>query len=303
VFGSASAPSGGTSNNYGVYGFATGGAAAWAGYFSGDAKVTGNLYVVGTPYNIGGTGSWNTSDEILKQNIESLSSVDALQWLNQLQPSSYYFDTLQFPQFHFPKEQQFGFIAQDVENILPNIVRKVSVTTEDSAGFIIDSISLRMLNYQEIIPILAAALQEVNSKNDDLQNQVLTLVAQVNDLQAQLDGCCGQFGMRSSGNAAPENVNNQSVELKSTHQTYLGQSVPNPYKGQCTIPYYVDESVSTAEIVFYDELGREVSRVQLIGHGNGQLTVLSSQLEDGIYTYSLVADGKVIDTKKMVKEH
>lgn len=35
--------------------------------------------------------------------------------------------------------------------------------------------------------------------------------------------------------------------------------------------------------------------------GRGQLNVFASDLSSGMYTYSLVVDGKTIDTKKMVK--
>ncbi len=35
-------------------------------------------------------------------------------------------------------------------------------------------------------------------------------------------------------------------------------------------------------------------------HGEGSLSVYASNLSTGIYSYSLLADGKLIDTKKMV---
>ena len=35
--------------------------------------------------------------------------------------------------------------------------------------------------------------------------------------------------------------------------------------------------------------------------GEGSLVVFASDLSSGLYTYTLVCDGKVIDTKKMVK--
>ncbi|MBX7107484.1 MAG: T9SS type A sorting domain-containing protein [Chitinophagales bacterium] len=94
----------------------------------------------------------------------------------------------------------------------------------------------------------------------------------------------------------------QIVELTSNHQTYLGQIIPNPHKDQCTIPYYIDASVQQALIIFNNETGREINRVEIIGRGNGQLTVLTSQLENGVYTFSLVVDGNVINTKKMIKQ-
>ncbi len=35
--------------------------------------------------------------------------------------------------------------------------------------------------------------------------------------------------------------------------------------------------------------------------GKGSLNVFANDLTNGVYTYTLVVDGKVIDTKKMIK--
>ncbi|MCY7410013.1 MAG: T9SS type A sorting domain-containing protein [Chitinophagales bacterium] len=83
----------------------------------------------------------------------------------------------------------------------------------------------------------------------------------------------------------------------------MGQSVPNPHGSQCTIPYSIDANVINAEIDFVDELGRVVQSVEIVTRGKGQLTVLSSNLEDGVYNYSLVLDGKMLVTKRMIKQH
>jgi len=309
VYGSASDITGGAATNYGVYGTAGGGNVAWAGYFAGDAKVTGNFYVLGTPYNMGGTGSWNVSDANLKQNIEAISGDDALQWINQLQPSSYYFDTIQYPTFHFPQEKQFGFIAQDVENILPNMVQTISIPLSDTMGQISDSITIKVLNYQEIIPLVTSALQDVNSKNDvvqnqvtDLQNQVINLQTQLQLLQDQVNGCCNQLVMRSS-DGGDSNNSPQKVDLIAPNEILLGNCIPNPNNGNTVIPFHLPNSVVKAEIIFTDQLGVEINHIEVIDRGYSQLSVGTSELEDGVYNYSLVVDGKLIDTKHMVKQN
>ena len=40
--------------------------------------------------------------------------------------------------------------------------------------------------------------------------------------------------------------------------------------------------------------------VEVQERGSGSLTVFAEKLSSGIYSYSLIADGKLIDTKKMV---
>ncbi|MCY7410597.1 MAG: hypothetical protein LH473_10010 [Chitinophagales bacterium] len=46
-----------------------------------------------------------------------------------------------------------------------------------------------------------------------------------------------------------------------------------------------------------------VFRSQITNRGYSNLNIETSQMENGIYRYSLIADGKVIDTKQMVKQH
>jgi Chaperone of endosialidase len=227
------------------------------------------------------------SDQQFKQNVLPLT--DALAIINQLQPRTFTFDTMQYDFMNFSSKPRYGFVAQEVESILPNVVtEEVEPDIRDTSGNIIHpSFPYKGLEEEELIPFLVSSVQELS--------------AQVNSLQAQLDGCCG-LGLRSSG-SGNEGVSNQTAELKNSESPFLGQSVPNPHSTQATIPYFIPiSSLGDARIIFTDQLGREVNTIDIVGRGQGQLTVMTSQLEDGIYTYSLVVDGKVIDTKKMVKQ-
>ena len=48
--------------------------------------------------------------------------------------------------------------------------------------------------------------------------------------------------------------------------------------------------------------GRLMKTANLIGKGKGILNVYANDLSSGSYMYSLVVDGKLIDTKKLVKQ-
>ncbi len=41
--------------------------------------------------------------------------------------------------------------------------------------------------------------------------------------------------------------------------------------------------------------------VDITASGNGMIKVYAANLSSGIYTYSLVVDGKVVETKKMMR--
>lgn len=68
----------------------------YAGYFNGDVVRTG-------------TDNF-TSDQMLKQNIDSISN--AMTIINQLKPKSYDYKISSFPSMHLPSGKQYGLIAQ-----------------------------------------------------------------------------------------------------------------------------------------------------------------------------------------------
>ena len=56
-----------------------------------------------------------------------------------------------------------------------------------------------------------------------------------------------------------------------------------------------------AQIIFYDEFGSQIKSFNIEQYGHGQLNVSSSNLASGMYSYSLIINDKVVDTKKMLK--
>ncbi|MCY7409818.1 MAG: tail fiber domain-containing protein, partial [Chitinophagales bacterium] len=283
----------GSPANFGVYGYATGGgigqnvgvygkvdvAGDWAGWFQGDVNVTGVGFIPG--------GVWSVSDKTIKTDIVPIENVDEI--LSQLTGYTYEFDNSIHPSLPLPKGEQIGVISQELALVLPQLVKRINLpAVYDTLGVMIsDTFSVLSVNYEGLIPVLVEGYKSQQKKIEDLQSQIV--------------GCCStKMKTANDDGASPAN---QIVELKTAATNYLGQSVPNPHGSQCTIPYSIDANVTNAEIVFVDELGRVIQRVEIVTLGKGQLTVLSSNLEDGVYNYSLVLDNKIIDTKKMLKQH
>ena len=82
----------------------------------------------------------------------------------------------------------------------------------------------------------------------------------------------------------------------------LNQNVPNPFAEQTTITYNVPTSVAKAQLIFFNANGQIIHTVDIKTRGNGKVNVFASDLSSGLYHYTLVADGKVVDSKKMVRE-
>ncbi len=72
--------------------------------------------------------TYNSSDRRFKTSIQNISSSDALNAVSALQGVSYRFLTEDFPQKNFPTTTQIGWLADNVEAVLPALV------TEDSEG-------------------------------------------------------------------------------------------------------------------------------------------------------------------------
>ena len=94
----------------------------------------------------------------------------------------------------------------------------------------------------------------------------------------------------------------QTITLNTVQSIVLNQNVPNPFAEQTVISYSIPESVQKANILFYDSNGKMINNVEIKERGNSQLNVFANDLSTGIYTYSLVADGQIVATKKMVKQ-
>ncbi|MCE3278703.1 MAG: hypothetical protein K0S44_894 [Bacteroidetes bacterium] len=118
--------------------------------------------------------------------------------------------------------------------------------------------------------------------------------------------------MGCSSSHAPEQNNENSdafnnsssikdVELSNMNNIVLNQNVPNPFKEETTISFFIPEDSGYAQIIFTDNLGRILKTVDVNEKGQGQLNVFANDLSNGIYKYSLIVDGKTIDTKNMVR--
>lgn len=153
--------------NYGIYSHASEAIEAnYAGYFSGNVVVTGNFS--------------NPSDEKLKEDIVEISS--AIENIKLLKTKSYYYKKDQ--KITLSSGKKYGFLAQDVEKIFPEIVSEVVQPVIDDSEVIDPNSELSMnekqteiikyksINYMQIIPLLTKAIQEQQEMIEDLQNRI-----------------------------------------------------------------------------------------------------------------------------------
>ena len=124
---------------------------------SGDYRFNLSLYtgeqrmILYTNGNYSFAGS-NVSDLRLKSNVNSIS-INALDKVSQLSPKSYYMND-------HPDQIRYGFIAQEVKDILPDLISG----TEGEKEYL-------GLDYNGVLAVAVKAIQELKAEIDELKNK------------------------------------------------------------------------------------------------------------------------------------
>jgi Chaperone of endosialidase len=244
-----------------------------AGYFAG-AIVTNQPPII-------------LSDETVKTNI--IEQTEVTDNIMNLKPMIYDFKTETYPNMGLASGIHHGFLAQDIAEVFPNLVEDVRYPGHiDSTGvFSGDGMDLKGVNYIELIPILVKGFQEQTKR--------------IQNLEEQLAACCTAGMQMQGGNDGSEMEKSTNITLSNKNSIVLNQNVPNPFAEKTTISYNLPETVLKAQIMFYDQKGALINSQEIETRGAGQFNVFADDLSNGSYSYALVVDGKIIDTKTMVK--
>ncbi|GHT76010.1 hypothetical protein FACS189413_14670 [Bacteroidia bacterium] len=238
-----------------------------------------------------------TSDEKMKEQIAPLNnSLSLLQQLNgvsyYLKPSTDYLENLKknlavdtkdlsekerkellsaadidkaIAEQKANRKLQMGFVAQELQKIFPNLVYS-------------DEDGLLSVNYIGLIPVLVESIKE--------QQQ------QIEELKALLTG---KNTLRSD-NSAEETA---AIATINSEAAVLYQNTPNPFTEQTEIRYSIPANTKQAFICIFDMQGAMLKKIDVTKNSN-QITIQGSEFAAGMYLYSLVVDGKEVDTKRMI---
>jgi len=114
------------------------------------------LYVNGSA---GGTTAWNNlSDKRFKKDVLPINS--ALQKVMALQGITFNWDKSVNSEINFDDKNHFGFLAQDIEKILPQVVN-----TAD------DEMQTKSVAYSDVVPVLVEAIKEQQKQIETLKTQ------------------------------------------------------------------------------------------------------------------------------------
>lgn len=160
---------------------------------------------------------------------------------------------------------RIGLIAQDVEKVIPEIVVKET----DTIG--IEHFGLR---YVEIIPILINAIKQQQYQISELTNKIEKL-----------------------------EINSKDISKNNSLNGYLINNIPNPFKNQTTIYFYLPSNSKNNKLIITDVQKFNVKlEFDILEPDKGFINIDCSSLSNGIYIYSLYSSGELLDSKKFIVE-
>ena len=159
------------------------------------------------------------------------------------------------------RQKHYGLSAQELQTIYPDLVHKGD---NDILG----------INYVELVPILIRSIQELKQKLDETKGN-------------------GSRMTRSTYSGD----NNNSAERMSGNVLY--QNTPNPFKEQTAIHFSLADDVRDAAICIFDLSGKMLKKVP-ISSGGTSVSINGWELGEGMFLYSLIVNGKEMDTKRMI---
>jgi hypothetical protein len=113
------------------------------------------LYVIGSAFASG--GFYSQSDGTFKKGVETIKS--ALTVVHQLRGVSYKWKKDEYKEKDFPDGTHYGVIAQEIEQVLPDLVKT-------------DEVGDKAVNYTELIALLIEAIKEQQAQIDTLKMKV-----------------------------------------------------------------------------------------------------------------------------------
>jgi len=159
----------------------------------------------------------------------------------------------------------YGLDAEQLKAMFPKLVQ------QDKEGNY-------SINYIEMIPLLVKSINELSEELEDLKG--------------------------TSRNRAKAQSETTGIEdsVSDVDMVRMDQNKPNPFSESTVIGLIIPEKTQKAGIFIYDLSGKQIKSIPVSKRGETNITVYASDLSAGMYIYTLVTDGKVSVTRRMIVE-
>lgn len=204
---------------------------------------------------------YKLSDSILKFNHFDIQS--PLAKIQMLQP--YYYNTYSIDESqNVTMNAEYGFFSQEVESTLAEVN-----ITKDIHDF-------KLLDYDQIIPLIVAAMKEQQM--------------QIDALTQMINSCCNS-NLEKNG----------TTSLLKDEKSGITNLSPNPNNGIFKIEYVVksDAKKVTFEVIDLNGKVQKTLDAGLNGHNSNSFQMELFGFKPGIYSVKMLVDGISTDTKKI----
>lgn len=133
----------------------------------------------------------------------------------------------------------------------------------------------------------------------DYMRMIPLLISAISELKAQIDTPISSGPILSPMNDDLETASANTLGIDVVTPK-LYQNAPNPFNSVTTIKYALPEDVDNAMLYVYDLQGTQKLAIEITERGENSVNITASKLPAGMYIYTLIADGKEIDTKRMI---
>ncbi|MFA0964515.1 tail fiber domain-containing protein [Roseivirga sp. BDSF3-8] len=215
----------------------------------------------------------NISDARSKEKVEPLPY--GLEHIKQLNPVTFQWKDKPQEGLHS------GLLAQEVQKVIPEVVydpNKDIRYDKEGRALTPEKDARYGIRYQELIPVLIRAMQEMSETIEGLESRLATY----------------ETAGKSERNA------NNLLETGAERSSLLFQNSPNPYSQRTEITFYLSEQVTEASLLIFDMNGRQLDNIGINSRGDSGITIDGNRFQPGMYIYTLIADGREVDSKRMI---
>ena len=294
VFGGRAVGSGMPVDYAGIYGSETAAgpnftnySGTYAGYFRGKVRVTNGIYATvlspsasASPSGVSGTTILSDRDGSV---TDKLSQVQAVKFLR-------YDPTKE------TKTEKISPTDIDIENMSPEDLNALAANTDEEPEQYLSPIQYGLAADQLKAVYPELVYEDANGNiSINYVEMVPLLVQSINELSQELAALKGTASRRAKAETTGIENNVSDIDM-----VRMDQNKPNPFSESTVIGLNIPEKTQKANIFIYDLSGKQIQNVPVTERGETNITVYASELGAGMYIYTLVVDGKVVVTRRMI---